>query len=90
MRYELIDLCNLFCAVCVQLDPSLPLIYHSHDGKIVYPAPSDDLVSLLHDLAFDNLTTYRQLTQATDNQDRQLLKLEIVNLLWTECKDYIK
>ena len=90
MRYELIDLCNLFCAVCVQLDPSLPLIYHSRDGKMVYPAPSDDLVSLLHDLAFDNLAIYRQLTQATDNQDRQLLKLEIVNLLWTECKDYIK
>lgn len=90
MRYELIDLCNLFCAVCVQLDPSLPLIYHSHDGKIVYPAPSDDLVSLLHDLAFDNLAIYRQLMQASDKQDKQLLRLEIVDLLWRECGDYIK
>ena len=89
MRYELIDLCNIFCAVCVQLDPSLPLIYHSRDGKMVYPAPSDDLVSLLHDLAFDNLAIYRQLTQAASEQERRTLKLEIVNLLWVECKDYI-
>lgn len=90
MRYDLIELYNLFCAVCVQLDPSLPLIYHSRDGKMVYPDLSDDLVSLLHNLAFDNLAIYRQLTQATDNQDKQLFRLEVINLLWTECKDHIK
>lgn len=89
MRYNLIELYNLFCAACVQLDPSLPLIYHSYDGKLVYPSPNDNLVALLHDLAFDNLAIYRQLTQAADEQDRRMLKLEIINLLWTECKDYI-
>ena len=89
MTYDLIALYNLYCAVCVQLDPSLTLIYHSRDGKMGYPVPSDDLVSLLHDLAFDNLTTYRQLTQATGEQERRTLKLEIVNLLWVKCKDYI-
>ena len=89
MRYNLIELYNLFCAVCVQLDPSLPLIYHSHGGKLGYPAPSDDLISLLHDIAFDNLAIYRRLTQVANEQDRQTLKLEIVNLLWTECNDHI-
>lgn len=89
MRYNLIELYNLFCAVCVRLDPSLPLIYHSHNGKLSYPAPSDDLVSLLHDLAFDNLAIYRKLTQAANEQDRRMLKLEIVNLLWVKCNDYV-
>ena len=89
MKPNLIEAYNLFCAICCQLDPSLPLIYHSRDGKMGYPAPRDDLSSLLHDLAFDNLATYRQLTQAASEQERRTLKLEIVNLLWVKCKDYI-
>lgn len=87
--YSLIDLYNLFCATCCQLDPALPLLYYSKGG-VSYPEPDDDLVAKLHDLAFDNLVTYRQLTQATDLQDQQYLRLEIVDLLWRECAEYMQ
>lgn len=89
MKPDLIEVCNLFCAICCQIDPSLPLIHHTKSGSFVFANVCDELLALLHNLAFNNLDLYRRLAQA-EGKDRQLLQLDVINLLWTECKDYIK
>ena len=90
LKYDIIDLYNLFAATCCQLDQSLPLLYHSSDGKVGYPTPSDDLVTLMHELAFDHMSTYRKLTKATAFQEQQELRLEIVDMLWRDCAKYMQ
>ena len=88
MKPNLIEVYNLFCAVCVQFDPSLPLIHHTKNGSFAYADVDDGLLTKLYDLAFSHQGLYRKLI-AADGQERQLLQLEVINLLWTKCKDYI-
>ena len=88
MKPNLIEVYNLFCAICVQFDPKLPLIHHTKSGSFAFADVSDVLITKLYSLAFDNLDLYRKLV-AADGQERQLLQLEVINLLWTECNDLI-
>lgn len=86
MRNNLIGLLNLFCAICCQFEPGLPLMYPYSDEKFDF---SDTVIEKMYDIAFDNLKLYESLVAAKSKQEQQLIKLDLIELFEYEFRELL-
>lgn len=86
MRNNLIGLLNLFCAICCQFEPGLPLMYQYSDEKFDF---SDTVIEKMYDIAFDNLKLYKSLVAAKSKQEQQLIKLDLIELFEYEFRELL-
>lgn len=85
MKLTLAQLFYSFSAMCHRLDPALPPLKAEEEIWL----GDEGLYHKMNILALHELPRYRQLIHSTGSR-RQALQIEMLNLLWRECRQWLE